>query len=359
MVSWYNGFLPTSRRSVEARRIRMRRRVFISYAQEDAKRIEHLRHVVDALGLEPVIDYRDLYPGDNLVGQIAELVVHVDIVIVAMSNNSLTSEWVSREEEIASAQMLLGAPMQVIYVNIAPNTNVPARIRSRVYVDLCSEKNREDQLLQLAKGLLSRPAVRRLGFYDCFHGVIDLNNRRENSNGSAGCDLNQFIGLAAKDIKAVGLCWGSLLGDLDSGAGLAKCLQRNADLRVFLYMPSLGAPKQQIECIHEYRRGIVVNIEAFLARFERWGRERGLSAAEAARIELRLLPFIPTYSMLAIDIEKPSGRMILDIYTPGIEPSTQMKIEIRYPTTPLYRMFKAALDNIKAQSEDGPKTSNL
>ncbi len=66
----------------------------------------------------------------------------------------------------------------------------------------------------------------------------------------------------------------------------------------------------------------------------------GLKEDVAKRCKLHLLSCCPTHSLLAVDPDEAYGRMIADITTFGDGCDYQMKVEFRYPQTPLYKRYR-------------------
>ncbi len=69
----------------------------------------------------------------------------------------------------------------------------------------------------------------------------------------------------------------------------------------------------------------------------------GLKEDVAKRCKLHLLSCCPTHSLLAVDPDEAYGRMIADITTFGDGCDYQMKVEFRYPQTPLYKRYRESL----------------
>jgi len=114
---------------------------------------------------------------------------------------------------------------------------------------------------------------------------------------------------------------------MDQGAALAGLLRSRPQLVIDLYVPDPdSAPRKQLALIYESGDEVWNRVSERIQGFSKWGKSRSLAAPDAARIRLHLLRFVPTASVLAVDPCQPEGRIILDLYTPGIAPSRQAKL---------------------------------
>ena len=330
----------------------MQHKVFLSYSSIDTLEVDKLVDVLRRLGLSVIRDTYAFQPGDDIDKAISRVVSkEADVVAVAMSNNSLTSPWVQKEERAAQQARAFGRPLDILYINISPDTNVPDRIRKRIYVDLAPRRPADYALriLDISRFFLRRPALRRLGVYDVYSELSDLDSRRENATGEVGCTIDQYLSSASDSIVAVGLWFGVLFG-MDQASTLAQRLRDVPGLRIDLYIPDPDiAPMAQLAGIHESAHAVIDRIPEFVEqRFTPWGAKRGLDASQAQRCQLHFLRYIPTASFLCVDAVKPTGRIILDLYTPRIKPSDQLKVELRYPRTPVYQKYLQSLAYIQS-----------
>ena len=325
----------------------MKHQAFISYSHLDKPLVDKLEQELRALGIDVWRDINEIYASQDIQDVIEKAITHnTDILIVALTNNSLAAPWVKWEQERGEQAIAAGLPLEIIYVKLDAKCYVPDDIKRRLFIDLSGRYESKEffrGLLSLARYGISRNPLSRLGVYDIYDSFSDLDARRENKDGIPGCPLGEFIACAEEEIVAVGLWFGVLFGP-DSGAALANFLQTKPKGTIDLYVPDPeSAPLHNLALVHEHKSGVIKRIKDFIVLFEEWGCSRGLSQDEADRCRLHLLKLVPTNSYLCIDPCQVRGRMILDIFAVGIEPSRQMKVELRYPETSLFKMYADSL----------------
>jgi hypothetical protein len=325
----------------------MKTKAFLSYCRQDSAKVNALERYLRDLGIDVLKDTYELKVNDDIESAVHRLVTsQADLVIVALTNNSLASPWVAKEREFAERAKALGRPTEIVYVKLKEGTYVPDAIQRRLFVDLATADKgaKQDSLMRLARYLLRRPPWISTGVYEIYADLDDLNARREDSQGQPGCSIDEFLALAQSRIISVGLWFGFLLG-MDQGAALAELLHSRPQLTIDLYVPDPDtAAREQLALIHESGQEVWNRVTERIHAFSKWGKARGLTASDASRIRLHLLRFVPTASILAVDPWGPAGRIILDLYTPGIAPSRQAKLELRHPKTKIYQTYLQSLE---------------
>ena len=96
--------------------------VFISHSEKDRSYATSLGKVLRGAGLH-VWEPRDVQPGDNWALKIGEALAEADAVIVLLSPDSVASEWVRREIELAIS--LPHFKGRLIPVQVRPTREVP------------------------------------------------------------------------------------------------------------------------------------------------------------------------------------------------------------------------------------------
>src|SRR4051794_36917317 len=82
--------------------------VFLSHSSLDKSFVLRLRADLDSLGFETWVDAHDLHGGDALPRKIAEGIARSSAMVVVLSQNALTSQWLSYELQIAVVRMIEG-----------------------------------------------------------------------------------------------------------------------------------------------------------------------------------------------------------------------------------------------------------
>jgi hypothetical protein len=327
----------------------MNHRAFISYSSRDKSLVDDLEVILRRMGLDIWRDINNIKATQDIKRSIDRAITrNVDVIIVALTNNALAAPWVEYEKQKAADAIASGAALDIVYVNLHKDTYIPGEIYDKLFVDLSSTKKSakyQENILRLAQYFVLRNPFKSQGIYNIYTDFRDLNSRREDRFGDEGCSIDGFIECANERVIAVGLWFGVLFGP-NSANSLKKFLKDNKDGHVELFAPDPDeAPMAQLNKIHEYGGADAVEhrIRTFMNLFIKWGAARGLSESEAKRCKLSLLDFIPVNSFLCVDFGKPTCRIILDIFAIGIEPNRQMKVELRYPGTPLFKMYAESL----------------
>lgn len=112
------------------------RKVFISYAHEDAALASEIAEKLKTTGVHVWIDQQEMAPGDSFIGRMNEGIGGADYVLLLVSEASLVSQWVSREWMSA----LAGGDTILVPVRVAP-VAMPPLLRDIIYIDLV--ENRE------------------------------------------------------------------------------------------------------------------------------------------------------------------------------------------------------------------------
>jgi hypothetical protein len=232
-----------------------------------------------------------------------------------------------------------------VYAKLDAQCYVPDEIKKKRFLDLSSGPSAKyyRELLTLARFCLARHPYMRLGVYDLYESYADMDQRRETSNGQPGCTIEQFVAGAQDSIVGVGYWFSNLFGP-DSGKSINDFLVRSPAGQVDLYIPDLRlSPVKHLGLIHEMGPGVEDRIASFVDQFRAWGGRRQLSRQQAQRCRLHVMRLAPTNSFLCLDHDKKSGRMIVHPYAVGIQPSKELKLELRFPKTSLYSMYAESL----------------
>ncbi len=326
----------------------MKPRVFISYTHSDEKEVYRVEKTLNNMGLpHPWKDRYEINPGLDIEKSINLAIGNqCDIILVIMSAESLHAKWVKWEQECAKDASRSGRHIQVIYIKVK-EFEVPQEIGKRLYVDYSFPPNDLESQIRatedIARFFINYRSLQRIGVYDVFHSYDDMNHRRQRSNGIEGCDQHQFVSSAKKHIVAVGFFYANLFG-ADVGSPIAKWARKHCEGTVDLYVPDISkAPIDNLKIIYPYGDQIPKKIQDFIDLFKEWGRTMRLRKDVAQRIQLHLLSCCPTHSLLAVDPDEAYGRMIADVTSSGDGCDYQMKVEFRYPQTPLYKRYRDSL----------------
>lgn len=108
--------------------------IFVSHSHDDAAAAGEIVATLDALGLGPWLDKREIKPGDSFVEKMSDGLSEADYVLVLFSAASLRSHWVRREWLSSLARRAA-----VIPVRLEP-VDLPAVMSDIVYIDLFPDR---------------------------------------------------------------------------------------------------------------------------------------------------------------------------------------------------------------------------
>lgn len=131
--------------------------VFLSYSRQDEavarSIVEHLRKA----GIEVWSDAW-VTPGANIAATLGEHIDQADTVLVLLSREAASSEWVRMEAAAAVAAESRDPEKRLIPVILEKGVDVPFLLRNYRFVDLSDPRERDTVLSELAN-TLARPSV--------------------------------------------------------------------------------------------------------------------------------------------------------------------------------------------------------
>lgn len=332
-------------------------RVFLSYSSIDKKLVHSLEQTLRPLQVGIWRDRNELLVGDNVQESIKEVIENkIDILLVCVTENSIKSSWVKKEQKLAERATSAGIPIDIIYIKLKEFIDVPRFITENLYIDLSDEKKYSEEILKLAGFLIRYSPFRCSGVYDLYSSYTDLDTRRENAQGIAPCPVDEFIACASKSVVGVGYWFKTLFG-ATGGESIKSFLKSSSDSTVDLYVPDPDTEAvQHLAEIHSSETDpFIKKVRAFINEFPSYGKSLNLTKDQAKRFSLNLINKPPTHSILSTDYLEPHGRIVADLYAFGIGASQQMKVELRYPKTPLYKTYCNSLQ-LLTSAENVTKT---
>ena len=108
-------------------------KIFISYSWLDKRFIRRLVARLEKEGYHTWLDEKELTPGDRLSSKLAEAIERSKIVIIVISENSIKSNWLKFEMELATRRMV-EEHVRLIPV-LKGKVAVPEQLRGLVYAD--------------------------------------------------------------------------------------------------------------------------------------------------------------------------------------------------------------------------------
>jgi hypothetical protein len=126
-------------------------RVFLSYASEDLLTVRRLYERLRGHGVDPWLDERHILPGQDWHDRITQAIRDADVVIVCLSQSSLSKTGYVQREIATALDLAKERPPGSIYIIPArlDKCQVPNRLRFLQYVDLDSDSGYEKLMAAL------------------------------------------------------------------------------------------------------------------------------------------------------------------------------------------------------------------
>jgi len=112
-------------------------RVFISHSSEDKPFVEKLANDLTEQGIYVWFDAKELAIGDSIVGEVFKAIDTSDYFIAVLSENSVNSEWVKAEQNIALMRKFSDKGISIIPIKIDDCT-VPTPLTDILYADFAT-----------------------------------------------------------------------------------------------------------------------------------------------------------------------------------------------------------------------------
>jgi hypothetical protein len=108
-------------------------KIFVSYSWLDKQFVRRLVARLEKSGYLIWLDEKELAPGDRLSSKLAEAIEGSKVIIIVISENSITSNWLKFELELATRRMV-EERVRLIPV-IKGDVTVPDQLKGLVYAD--------------------------------------------------------------------------------------------------------------------------------------------------------------------------------------------------------------------------------
>ena len=122
--------------------------IFICYSSDDKGFANKLVQDLKDFGVDVWIDSVEIKIGDSLIKKISEGIKTVDYLAVILSPNSVSSEWVNREVEIALTYEIKGRKVKVLPL-LYRECEIPAFLADKLYADFTDNRNYRESLLKI------------------------------------------------------------------------------------------------------------------------------------------------------------------------------------------------------------------
>lgn len=127
-------------------------RVFLSHSSQDKFFVRELAERLQAVGVDVWLDEAEIKVGESLTEKIGRAIDETDHVAVILSQNSVNSEWVQRELEIALQKELKQRGVVVLPL-LLEHVEVPPFLRDKLYADFSTPELYEQNFPKLLDAL--------------------------------------------------------------------------------------------------------------------------------------------------------------------------------------------------------------
>ncbi len=165
--------------------------IFLSHNYADKPFARRLAKDLERLDIEVWLDEAEIKIGDSLIEKIREGIDQMEYLGVILTKNSIDSEWVKKEIDIAMNQEIAGKKVKILPI-LLENCELPGFLVGKLYADF----RLKDDYQQEFKKIASRLGVK-------FESTISL-GKDSSFSPSKNLSLNTIIGPTGKLFVEVG-----------------------------------------------------------------------------------------------------------------------------------------------------------
>ena len=130
--------------------------LFLSHSSKDKPFVRKLSNDLQRMGHYTWIDEAEIKVGDSLIEKIQNGIAETDYLGVVLSRNSIESEWVKREVNIALTQEINGKFYKVLPIRI-DDCRIPLFLSDKKYADFTTDDKYKSSLEELASVISTPP----------------------------------------------------------------------------------------------------------------------------------------------------------------------------------------------------------
>ncbi|MBE5852208.1 MAG: TIR domain-containing protein [Lachnospiraceae bacterium] len=119
--------------------------VFISHNYKDKPMARKIAKELDKYGIKVWIDESEIRLGDSLIEKIRDGLDHMDFLIALISENSVHSEWVKKELDIAMNKEIDGKKVIAIPILVG-RCELPGFLKGKLYADMSSSRKYNENI---------------------------------------------------------------------------------------------------------------------------------------------------------------------------------------------------------------------
>ena len=126
--------------------------LFLSHSSKDKPFARKLAERLAKAGADVWLDEAELQVGDSLLQKLALAIHEVDFVTVVISTNSVDSDWVNKELQLAMARELAGNK-KVVHPILIDGAPLPYFLADKLYADFSDNQSFDDSFLRLMRAI--------------------------------------------------------------------------------------------------------------------------------------------------------------------------------------------------------------
>ncbi len=126
--------------------------IFLSHSSKDKFFVRQLAERLKKHGVQVWLDEAELKIGDSLTQKIGQAIDVMDFVGVVLSSNSVNSEWVQKELQVAIQKELVRRRVVVLPI-LLEQVEIPPFLRDKVYADFSAPEKNEESFNKLLAAL--------------------------------------------------------------------------------------------------------------------------------------------------------------------------------------------------------------
>lgn len=126
--------------------------IFLSHNSKDKFFVRELAERLSKMGVKVWIDEAEIKVGDSLTEKIGKAIEEMDFVGVVLSQNSINSQWVQKELQIALQEEFRKKRVVVLPLLLEP-VELPAFLKDKLYADFTTPEKFKESFPKLLKAL--------------------------------------------------------------------------------------------------------------------------------------------------------------------------------------------------------------
>jgi hypothetical protein len=123
---------------------------FISHNYKDKPLARKIANELISYGIKPWIDESEIKLGDSLIEKIRDGLDQMDYLVALISENSVQSEWVKKELDIAMNSEIEGKKVITIPI-LAGKCNLPGFLKGKLYADMSTNRKYNENIAILLR----------------------------------------------------------------------------------------------------------------------------------------------------------------------------------------------------------------